>query len=394
MTGRFHKSWGDFGGIRTEHSLLFDCYYSLMNGGTCSIGDHMHPRGKLDQEVYRLIGKIYAEVEALEPWTAGAQALSEIVVIDPRLNRVPGDYRIRQGHSIQGAARMLSELKCQFDVSDGDIDLSAYRVVVLPDDVTVDKKLEVSLAQHLENGGAIISSAFAGLKPDKNGFALDAYKVNYEGAEPYDFTFFEALPDVDNELPDMLTTVYEPGIAMTVTEGSEVLARLYKPYFNHEEWDLYHEHLYIPPKEDTGRPALVKCGNIFHFSFPIFKNYIDHAVVPHRTLFRNCLNLVLREPIVKVENMPSFAQVTVTKAENRRMVHLLAYVPELRGNAEIIEEPISVHNVTLFLRTDGMIPKTVYLAPSRRTLDFTVAEGYLKVLVPEVCGYQLVVFET
>ena len=394
MTGRFHKSWGDFGGIRTEHSLLFDCYYSLINGGTCSIGDHMHPRGKLDPEVYRLIGKTYAEVEALEPWTAGAQALTEIVVIDPRLNRVPGDYQIRQGHSIQGAARMLSELKCQFDVSDGDIDLSAYRVVVLPDDVAVDKKLEVSLAQHLENGGAIISSAYAGLKPDKNGFALDAYKVNYEGAEPYDFTFFEALSDVDQELPDMLTTVYEPGIAMTVTEGSKVLARLYKPYFNHEEWDLYHEHLYIPPKEDTGRPALVECGNIFHFSFPIFKNYINHAAVPHRILFRNCLNLVLSEPIVKVENMPSFGQVTVTKAENRRMVHLLTYVPELRGNAEIIEEPISVHNVTLFLRTDGMIPKTVYLAPSRRTLDFTVAEGYLKVLVTEVCGYQLVVFET
>jgi hypothetical protein len=222
---------------------------------------------------------------------------------------------------------------------------------------------------------------------------LDAYKVNYEGPEPYDFTFFEALPDIDHELPDMLTTIYEPGIAMTATAGSEVLARLYKPYFNHKEWDLYHEHLYIPPKEDTGRPALVQCGNIFHFGFPIFKNYINHAVVPHRTLFRNCLTRVLPDPIVKVENMPSFGQVTVTRSENRQMVHLLTYVPELRGNAQIVEEPISAHNVMLFLRTDGMIPKTVYLAPSRKTLNFSVAEGYLKISVPEVRGYQLVVFE-
>lgn len=393
MTGRFHKSWGDFGGIRTEHSLLFDCYYSIINGGTCSIGDHMHPRGKLDPEVYRLIGKTYAQVEALDPWTAGVQAVSEVVVLDPRLSRVPGDYRIRQGHSIQGAARMLSELNCQFDISDGNVDLSAYRVVVLADDVTVDEKLEASLAQHLERGGAIISSAYAGLKPDKSGFALDAYKVNYEAPEPYNFTFFEALPDIDHELPDMLTTVYEPGIAMNAEEGSEILARLHRPYFNHEEWDMYHEHLYIPPKTDTGRPALVKCGNILHFSFPIFKNYINHAVVPHKILFRNCLTRVLPKPIVKVENLPSFGQITVTETGNRRMVHLLTYVPELRGKAQIIEEPISVHDVAVFLRTDEMIPKTVYLAPSGETLDFTVAEGYLQVSIPEVCGYQLIVFE-
>ena len=393
MTGRFHKSWGDFGGIRTAHSLRFDCYYSIINGGTCSIGDHMHPRGKLDPEVYRLIGNTYAEIEALEPWTAGASALSEIVVLDPRLSRVPGEYRIRQGHSLQGAARMLPELNCQFDMSDGDIDLSGYRVVILPDDVPLDEKLAASLTQYLENGGAIISSAYAGLKPDKSGFALDAYRVNYEGPEPYDFTFFEAQPGIDFELPDMLTTIYEPGIAMTAAEGSEVLAKLHKPYFNHEEWDLYHEHLYIPPKADTGRPALVNCGNLFHFSFPIFKNYIYHAVVPHRTLFRNCLARLLPNPIVKVENLPSFGQVTVTAAENRRMVHLLTYVPELRGKAQIIEEPISVRDISVSLRIDEILPKSAYSAPTGEKLDFTVSEGYARVAVPEVCGYELVVFE-
>ena len=394
MTGRFHKSWGDFGGIRTEHSLRYDCIYSIINGGTCSIGDHMHPRGKLDSEVYRLIGKTYAEVKALEPWTTGAQAVSEIVVIDPRLSRVPGDYQIRQGHSIQGAARMLSELNCQFDMSDGETDLSAYRVVILPDDVTLDENLAAVLTQYLENGGAIISSAFAGLKPDNSGFALDAYKVNYEGPEPYNFTFIEAQSDICHELPEMLITVYEPGIAMAATGGSEVLAKLHKPYFNHEEWDQYHEHLYIPPKADTGRPALVKCGNIFHFSFPIFKNYINHAVIPHRTLLRNCLTRLLPNPLVKVENLPSFGQVTVTESENRRMVHLLTYVPELRGKAQIIEEPISVYDVAVSLRADATIPKTVYLAPTGEECEFTVTEGYLQVSVPKVCGYQLLVFES
>jgi len=74
MTGRFHQSWGDFGGIRPLHSLLFDCYNSIANGGTCSIGDHMHPRGRLEPEVYNLIGQAYSRTEALDPWTEDALA--------------------------------------------------------------------------------------------------------------------------------------------------------------------------------------------------------------------------------------------------------------------------------------------------------------------------------
>ncbi|MDD3927051.1 MAG: alpha-L-fucosidase, partial [bacterium] len=66
MTGRFHKSWGDLGGLRTESSIMFDLYNSIANGGTCSVGDHMHPRGKLEPDVYGLISKGYAKIKELE----------------------------------------------------------------------------------------------------------------------------------------------------------------------------------------------------------------------------------------------------------------------------------------------------------------------------------------
>jgi hypothetical protein len=195
-------------------------------------------------------------------------------------------------------------------------------------------------------------------------------------------------------LPKMLTTVYNPGIAMKARKGTTILAKLHKPYFNVKSWDWYHENLYTPPEKDTGRPALAQNGNIFHFSFPIFKGYFEHAVVAYKNLVHNCLEKVLPQPMVKVENFPSFGQVTVTRQDKRRMVHLLTYLPELRGRAiQIIEEPIKIVQVILSLRTEGQKISKVYLAPSRKKLEFKQDNNYVTVTVPEVNGYQLVVFE-
>ncbi|MCC6444289.1 MAG: alpha-L-fucosidase [Armatimonadetes bacterium] len=398
MTGRFHGSWGDFGGIRTEHSLLFDCYNSIANGGTCSVGDHMHPRGRLDPEVYRLIGRVYAKTGELDPWADGAVASADILVIDPYLARFPeahfetAEPTLRSG--VRGAARMLSELKYQFDISDGGMDFAGYKVIVLPDDIAVSGALKESLERHLANGGSIISSAYAGLTPEKTGFALEEYRLRYEGPEPFNRSFFEAAPPVSRDLPQMLTAIYNPGIAMSAEEGAEALARLYQPYFNLQEWDWYHENLYIPPEADSGRPALARCGPIFHFSFPVFGSYFENALVAYKTLVRNCLEAALPDPLVRASGLPSFGQATVTRQGSRRMVHLLAYVPEQRGGVAMIEEPILARHVEVRLRTDGAGIREVYLAPSRVHLDFEESGGYVRVAVPEVCGYQLVVFET
>jgi len=391
MTGRFHKSWGDFGGLRPLQSLLFDCYTSVANAGTVSVGDHMHPRGQLEPAVYQMIGQAYDRVAALEPWTNDARALAEIAVIEPDLARHPGGGLDRAG--MVGATRMLGELKQQFDVCDGQGDLAGYRVLILPDHVAVTDALQTKLERHLAQGGAIISSAHAGLDQDKERFALPAYGLTYEGDEPHDPSFFEAHGAMARDLPDMLTTIYTPGIAMTADAGTEVLATLHKPYFNTGSWDWRHENLYTPPEGPTNRPALARRGNIFHFSFPVFRAYADHAVVAYRTLLRNCLDTILPRPLVRVTNAPSYAQVTVTESGKARMVHILTYVPELRGQAQLIEEPMLVRDLQIALRTSETVQRA-YLAPQKTDLPVEMRDGYAMVTVREVSGYQLVVFET
>ena len=83
----------------------------------------------------------------------------------------------------------------------------------------------------------------------------------------------------------------------------------------------------------------------------------------------------------------------VTEQPGRRMIHLLSYVPELRGKTQMIEEPVELRDVKIALRADGKSPGKVYLAPGRKPLRYKVVDGYIELTVPECNGYSLVVVE-
>jgi len=63
MTGKFHTTWGEFGGFKHPNALRYECAAMLAQGSKCSIGDQLHPSGKMDESTYEIIGKAYAEVE-------------------------------------------------------------------------------------------------------------------------------------------------------------------------------------------------------------------------------------------------------------------------------------------------------------------------------------------
>ena len=114
----------------------------------------------------------------------------------------------------------------------------------------------------------------------------------------------------------------------------------------------------------------------------------------NKQLLDNCIKMVLPKPLIKVKNLPSFAQVTVTKKDKFQAVHILSYLPEKRGETtQMIEEPICLKNLTLGLRKDGKDIKQVYLAPSRKPIDFKDDQDYIWIKIPEVEGYSLTIFE-
>ena len=67
LTGSFHRSWGDFGSARNQAALDYECFRMLALGNQCAIGDHLHPRGKLNPVVYERIGRTYRSVAERNP---------------------------------------------------------------------------------------------------------------------------------------------------------------------------------------------------------------------------------------------------------------------------------------------------------------------------------------
>jgi hypothetical protein len=397
MTGRFHRSWGDFGGIRTEASLEYDCLYGLANAVRTTIGDHFHPRGDINRAVFNLVRRVYSKLQRFEPWFDGAEALTEIALLAPRSTFQAwgvAEDKPQCLEAVKGATRMLCELKMQFDVVTSSINWKKYRLLIMPDVVLMDGETVAKVKAHLDSGGRILASAWSGLDHDRKRFALgDEWGVVFKGVDPYNPAYLFAYQRLAEGLPDMPMDFYSEGVEVEALPGTEVLGEVIAPYYS-RHWDGEHGYVYTPPDKRTGRPAVTKRGAVAYISRAVFTGYYNHASVPMRQLVFNLLQMLLPNPMVRVQGLPSFARVTVTSQTNRRMVHILSYVPERRGpNVDMIEEPIELRDVQLSLRLDGREPRRVYLAPDLKELPFTVEDGYINTVIPLHCGYSMVVFE-
>lgn len=399
MTGRFHKSWGDFGGIRTEPSLTYDLVYGLANAMRCTIGDHFHPRGDVNQPVFDLDRRVYDHLRRYEPWLDGARAVVDAAIAWP--TPYPG-YKFmaparrevynRFYGAIRGGCRLLCELRQQFDIVTTFCDWSGYELLVLPDFLTLDDELVRRVRAHLERGGAILATGWAGLDPDRREFVFHEWGVRYAGDEPCDPAYFRVAPELSAGIPDMPITFYQRGAAVEALPGTQVLAEIIAPYYN-RHWDGEHGFVYLPPDRPTGRPAVTLRGRVAYVSHPILTGYGADAQVPLKQLVANLLERLLPRPLVRAAGLPSFARATVTAQPGRRMLHLMSYVPERRGDrVDMIEEPIELRDVTVALRADRPVSR-VYLAPERTPLDSKTRDGYVHTTVPVVNGYAMVVFE-
>jgi len=382
MTGRFHADWGDFGGLKSKASLENDCWDAISNAVTTFVGDHMHPGYGLEPAVYKMIGEVYSEIEKYEPWTDYAKAVADIGIL------APTDGNLGENHL--GVVRMLGELKYTYDIVNENMDISKYKVIILPDNITISPVLKKKLEAHLAKGRSIISSGYSGLNTEKTGFELDAWNMEYEGPDPWNSSYFKMRVDTDGDIPDMPCAIYNQGIFIQTREGVHSIADYYQPYFN-RHWDGFHGYFYTPPEKYAGRPAIAKSGNVVQICFNIFTAYYQYAMPAHKYVIKYCLKELLHEPVIKCENIPSTARVTVTEKDNLRMIHVKLTHPEQRGRYNVIEErPVLTNGV---VKLKGESVKSVYIAPNKEPLDYEIIDGYICIRLPEINGYIMVVVE-
>lgn len=396
MTGRFHGSWGDFGGLREKAAIEFDAYYALANAVNVSIGDHLPPRGLPEKAVYKTVKEIYTDIEKLEPWTDNAKYVPEIGIFtntgDWTLFCETEEYPIEKAVSaFQGLCRMLCELKYQYDVVTKASDLSRYRLIFLPDCIKLNEEEARVIDEYINNGGKVISSGTSALNREMTGFALSKWNFNYMGKDKWEKPYLKARSEIAEGVPNMPVAAYVSGAAVGAKEGNTVLADYWEPYFN-SHWDGFHSYLYVPySKKSEQTAAILMQGNVIHICSEIFRAYNKYQYPVHRKIVENCIKLLLKEKKIK-SNLPVFARATLTEKENLLLLHVLSYCPESKSGISVIDEGIKLYESKFSIESHKK-PKKIYMLPNKEEVNFEYEDGRISFEVFKIDSHAILAME-
>jgi hypothetical protein len=393
MTGRFHKSWGDFGGLKNQAALEYECLNFVANGVKACIGDQLHPRGRLDPATYQRIGAVYKKLESIEKWTQGCRAVADIGVIATAATN-PEMAASKVPVVDQGFTNMLVELHQQFDVLDLDSDFALYKLLIVPDEIRPSARLIARLEEYVNRGGALIVTGTSLL--DGGRFATRLMGVTYEGPAKFAGEYMVLKTATFGDLAETTYFLYQPGVSIKAEPGTEVLATYGHPYFDRSP-EHFMSHKQTPMERISDEPLITRKDRVVYIANPFFRSYARDGYGIQKQVVGELIRMLMPRPSVIAPNLPSTAQVTMleqrTQGNLRRIVHILYYPLTRRApDIDIIEEPGLIENIQLSVSLPQH-PLGVVLIPSERPLEFKHNEFYTTFTVPRVFGHQAIVFE-
>jgi len=402
MTGKFHTTWGEFGGYKHPNALRYECAAMLAYGSKCSVGDQLHPSGAVDMSTYRLIGAAYSEVESKEAWCRGTTNVADVGLLSSAALCVDPADRRRCEDADTGACRMLLEGHVLFDVLDADMPFSDYKLLILPDHIVVTAPLKERLDAYLACGGKMLLTGTSGFGPDGAGPQFDLGAAWF-GESEYVPDYIRPNPQY---LPDWLDSpfvMYMRGQRIKPTMGRP-LGDVFDPYFNRDA-RRFCGHQHAPPlPTPSGYACGVSHGRVVYLCHPVFSIYRSLGAVVYKHYLLSVLRSFMGLPSVEA-SLPSAARVVLRQQQSSRryVLHLLYGNPSLRGgevelaggtlagrsSIEVIEDLPPLHNVAVTVRTEQPIDN-VTLQPQGQPLAFMAERGVVRFVVPVLACHQII----
>jgi hypothetical protein len=398
MTGKFHTTWGEFGGFKRPAALRYECAAMLAYGAKCSIGDQLHPNGEMNLDTYRLIGEAYADIEAREPWADNVRPVARIGLVSAETNQPSARGHLSVSRADEGAARMLLETHLPFLVIDENAPWDDYNLVVLPDTLTLTAATQAKAEKFLAGGGRILAAGCALLNAEKTAFAINpgarlAGRSNFEA----DYLVATALtPDVAVRSP---IVIHGGAYEAHPSAKTRVLVERRVPFFN-RTWDHFCSHQHAPDSAERVSPAALLSDNIAWFAHDIFTRYRQYGQPLYRDFVMAAIDHLLagRRPVVT--NLPTDGRFNLLEQpKQKRFVAHLLYAPKsLRGasssqgvnkSIEVIEDLVPLHNIRVNVRVPRKITG-VRLVPTGETLPFSQKQDAVAFTVPEFTAHAMI----
>ncbi len=355
MTGRFQKMWGDFGGLKPVAALEYECFRSQALGGANSVGDQLPPRGQLDAGAYDLIGSVYSQCEAAEPFYTGSTSLAQIGILAPGH---PDLDSAATDKSLEGAVQICEEAHYNAVVLDDASPLKGLDLLILPDSVVLTPALEKRMVAYVAQGGKILLSGKSGFNASgKN--EVPGVALRRTGSVDLYPTYWRTKAAFSKPLSRSDRVVYLPGENIETNRSVSVLVERVLPYFKRTDL-TFSSHFQTPPQAKADRhPAVVAGKNFVYFADPIFQEYRQSGNIAVRD---GCLEALRRlvGPAPFGHGLPG----TVLSVPRRRrrdlLLTLLHYISTRKAlDIDMIEERSSFAGESLRLT-----------GPVRQVLDF------------------------
>jgi hypothetical protein len=394
-TGRFHKSWGDSGGLKSAASLKYECAQMITRGLAACVGDLLPPDARPAPAAYRLIGGAYEYLERCEPFVAaGEHQVEAAVLVDPGLGDSPGPAGA-------GIVRALQRHRIQFDVLAPDAPLDGYELVIVPELTLIDPGLAARVKTHLAAGGALLVSGAAAL--DGAGApALPELGIAEAAPSPFSHTFLREAGNPDG-FPHVM---YEPVLRLNAQPAAEVLYEIIEPYFE-RSWNHFSGHDYTPadvrptPSGAAGA-AVILHGRTGTFAAPIFTAIGRHAATAYQDALGTLLDRLLPDPLLRAAG-PAHLETAVVDTPGSRVVHLLSFVASrqaegvspITGQTEgidLVDDPFPLVDLPISVRSPAA-PRSVILQPHGIPLAWEHRDGRVRATVTIADGHGMIVIE-
>ncbi|MBQ8546775.1 MAG: beta-galactosidase trimerization domain-containing protein [Clostridia bacterium] len=364
MTGKFHHSWGEFGGFKNKEALRYECADMVSIGASISVGDHLHPNGLIDKSTYAIIGHAFDYVTKIEKYSENTKAYTDVA--------------IWMGHTDAdlGASKILQIMHVEFDAIESGDDLSKYNLIILPDKVELTDEDKKALLEYTQRGGKIVCSYESGFE-----------EIGIEKIEPSKFD----VDYIECPIDEVTTPFLSYGSAYKTKCNGETLATVREPYFSRTAGHFC-GHKNTPFKDEIAEyPALVKNGNVIYFAHPIFSAYNSTGnYILQKYIMRAIENIY--DKMLKVDNFYSCGRVRIRKSNDKPFyaLHLLYAPPVNRGNVCLLEDFPKVNGIEIEVKIPEAI-KSIINPVTNEAISFKQENGVLKFTVDNLELHKLLI---
>ena len=366
MTGKFHHAWGEFGGFKNKDALKYELADMVSIGASMSVGDHLHPYGKLDKSTYAIMGHAFDYIDKIEKYSENTSAYTDIAIWTSHTD------------ADMGCSKLLQIMHLEYDVLESGDDLSKYNCIILPDYVKLSHKDKQGLVEFVARGGKLIAS-----------FKSAFEEIGINMLEESEFREDYIKCDIDEVTTPFLAYSH----AYKVKSEGEVLAQVYEPFFN-RTWKHFCGHKNTPNKyEAASYPALVKNGNVLYFAHPIFEAYNKSGNYVLQKYIINAIESIY-DKCLKIENFYSCGRARMRKSNGEPFyaLHLLYAPPVNRGNVCLLEDFPIVNNLKVTVNIPEQV-KEVVTAPDGENITFKWENGKLSFTVDNLRLHKLIVIK-